>query len=154
MWKKYRSIVEEELKSICNEILSLLNDHLCKSTEGDGDENEVFYLKMRVDYQRFLCDWITEPEDKVQEFRSKTEEYYKKAIAVSDANLGASHSTSLELALNFSVFYYEVLRKPGKACALAQKALDVACGDESNDKYSQLYTQLLRDSLTLWTSGD
>eukprot|EP01083_Nonionella_stella_P090749 253580_1 len=44
--KSYKLIIEKQLESICEEIIGLLKDHLCKTVEGNGDETEVFYLKM------------------------------------------------------------------------------------------------------------
>ena len=63
----------------------------------------------------------------------------------------------LGLALNFSVFYYEILNKPDEACKLAKKAFDDAIAEldtlsEDSYKDSTLIMQLLRDNLTLWTS--
>merc|ERR1712173_438179 len=156
--KKYKAIVEDELEGICNEVLSLLTDHLCKNVEGDGDENEVFYLKMCGDYYRYLCEFITEPEEKVNALKCKAEQYYQQSMNVAEANLSVYHVTRLGLALNFSVCYYEILKEPEKACDLAKKSFDAAIEklDTLNDasyKDSTLIMQLLRDNLTLWTSS-
>jgi len=64
------------------------------------------------------------------------------------------------LALNYSVFLYEVQGKSSEACELAKQAFDDAIAeldtlDEESYKDSTLIMQLLRDNLTLWTSeGD
>ena len=63
----------------------------------------------------------------------------------------------LGLALNFSVFYYEVMNSPERACNLAKQAFDDAIAEldtltEDSYKDSTLIMQLLRDNLTLWTS--
>jgi len=152
---KYKKLVEDELEAICNEVLALLTEHLCKNVEGNGDETEVFYLKMCGDYYRYLSEFRTESED----IKAKAEEFYKKAMDVAEANLNETHPTRLGLALNFSVCYYEILKKPEKACDLAKKSFDAAIEklDTLNDasyKDSTLIMQLLRDNLTLWTSND
>jgi len=156
--KKYKAIVEDELEAICNEVLDLLKDHLCKNVKGNGDETEVFYLKMCGDYYRYLSEFKTAPEDKAKEIKANAEKYYKEAMDVAEANLNETHPTRLGLALNFSVCYYEILKEPEKACDLAKKSFDAAIEklDTLNDasyKDSTLIMQLLRDNLTLWTSA-
>jgi len=152
---KYKCLVEDELEAICTEVLKLLTDHLCKNVEGNGDETEVFYLKMCGDYYRYLSEFRTTDE----KYKKSAEEYYKKAMDVAEANLNETHPTRLGLALNFSVCYYEILKEPEKACDLAKKSFDAAIEklDTLNDasyKDSTLIMQLLRDNLTLWTSSN
>merc|ERR1712113_574750 len=142
----------EELESICKQVLSLLTDHLCKNVKGNGDETEVFYLKMCGDYYRYMSEFKNDDQNKL-----KAEEFYKKAMDVAEENLNETHPTRLGLALNFSVCYYEILKQPEKACELAKEAFDSAIEklDTLNDasyKDSTLIMQLLRDNLTLWTS--
>jgi len=61
--------------------------------------------------------------------------------------------------LNFSVFYYEILNSPDRACHLAKQAFDDAIAEldslsEESYRDSTLIMQLLRDNLTLWTSSE
>ena len=70
-----------------------------------------------------------------------------------------THPIRLGLALNFSVFYYEILNSPDRACHLAKQAFDDAIAEldslsEESYRDSTLIMQLLRDNLTLWTSSD
>jgi len=151
---KYKALVEDELEKICEEVLQLLTNHLCKNVEGNGDETEVFYLKMCGDYYRYLSEFRA-----ADKFKNSAEEFYKKAMDVAEANLNETHPTRLGLALNFSVCYYEILKEPEKACDLAKKSFDAAIEklDTLNDasyKDSTLIMQLLRDNLTLWTSSN
>jgi len=82
-------------------------------------------------------------------------EAYDNAQKIATA-LDTHNPVRLGLALNFSVFYYEVLNQPDKACELAQSAFDAAIKDlsslpEEGQKDSTLILQLLRDNLTLWS---
>jgi len=82
---------------------------------------------------------------------------YKTASDTANSELPTTHPIRLGLALNFSVFYYEILNSPDRACRLAKAAFDDAIAEldtlsEESYKDSTLIMQLLRDNLTLWTS--
>jgi 14-3-3 protein epsilon len=82
---------------------------------------------------------------------------YKAASDVAVTELPPPHPIHLSLALNFSVFYHEILNSPDRACHLAKQAFDDAITEldtlsEESYKDSTLIMQLLRDNLTLWTS--
>jgi len=84
-------------------------------------------------------------------------ESYKQATEIAQTDLAPTHPIRLGLALNFSVFYYEILNSPDRACHLAKQAFDDAIAEldtlsEESYKDSTLIMQLLRDNLTLWTS--
>ena len=81
---------------------------------------------------------------------------YEEAHTIAQEHLGSTHPTRLGLALNFSVFYYEIKANANKACKMARDAFDEAIGDLDNvdDEFykdATLIMQLLRDNLTLWT---
>merc|ERR1711979_144203 len=74
-----------------------------------------------------------------------------------EAEMPPTHPIRLGLALNYSVFHYEILNNPEEACTLAKTAFDLAIAEldtlsEESYKDSTLIMQLLRDNLTLWTS--
>ncbi|KAL0449259.1 UNVERIFIED_CONTAM: 14-3-3-like protein C [Sesamum latifolium] len=151
--KEYRSKIETELSKICDGILKLLDDRLIPSAAG-GD-SKVFYLKMKGDYHRYLAEFKTGAERK--EAAESTLTAYKAAQDIANAELAPTHPIRLGLALNFSVFYYEILNSPDRACNLAKQAFDEAIAEldtlgEESYKDSTLIMQLLRDNLTLWTS--
>merc|ERR1719229_341087 len=105
----------------------------------------VFYLKMKGDYYRYLSEF-----DSDEQYKNETGNCYKKAMDAAEACLAETHPTRLGLALNYSVCYYEILKKPAEACDLAKKAFDSAIEklDTLNDasyKDSTLIMQLLRD---------
>ncbi|KAL0392365.1 UNVERIFIED_CONTAM: 14-3-3-like protein C [Sesamum radiatum] len=151
--KEYRSKIETELSGICDGILQLLDKMLIPSASA-GD-SKVFYLKMKGDYHRYLAEFKTGAERK--EAAESTLTAYKAAQDIANAELAPTHPIRLGLALNFSVFYYEILNSPDRACNLAKQAFDEAIAEldtlgEESYKDSTLIMQLLRDNLTLWTS--
>lgn len=48
---------------------------------------------------------------------------YQDAFEISKGKMQPTHPIRLGLALNFSVFYYEILNSPDKACQLAKQVL-------------------------------
>lgn len=153
---EYLQQIEKELEDKCNEVLKLIDDHLVdQSTEAEA---KVFYRKMKGDYYRYL---VEVSESSLREERAtKSFEAYENAFQIAQAEMETTHPIRLGLALNFSVFYYEIKNDPGKACELAKSAFDDAIAQldsvkEDSYKDSTLIMQLLRDNLTLWTSdGD
>ena len=51
---------------------------------------------------------------------------YQEAFDISKAKMQPTHPIRLGLALNFSVFYYEILNSPDRACHLAKQVFS-AC---------------------------
>jgi len=151
--KEYCSKVETELQKICDTILNLLDGKLI-GTAGSG-ESKVFYQKMKADYYRYIAEF-TDGDAKSKAAES-ARAAYADAQAVAEKDLAVTHPIRLGLALNYSVFMYEVLSNPDEACKMARTAFEDAIAELDNvaeDSYkdSTLIMQLLRDNLTLWTS--
>jgi len=150
--REYKKKIEAELTNFCNEILALLDSHLVKKST--TPESKVFYLKMKGDYYRYIAEYAQgETHKKVAD---GAHDAYKSASDVS-TELKTTHPIRLGLALNYSVFHYEVLNDPSKACQLAKQAFDDAIADIEHieeDQYKDATTimQLIRDNLTLWTT--
>lgn len=152
----YRQEIEKELEERCGEVLDLINDHLLKTVSATQNpvEAKVFYLKMKGDYFRYLVEVTT--GERRDGLANKSKEAYSEATE--EANeLPSTHPIKLGLALNFSVFHYEIMNDGNLACELAKKAFDDAIAEldhlkEDSYKDSTLIMQLLRDNLTLWTS--
>ena len=54
---------------------------------------------------------------------------YEEASKIANVELPPTHPIRLGLALNFSVFYYEIINSPDKACQLAKQAFDDAIAE-------------------------
>merc|ERR1712206_68904 len=145
--------VEGELDKICDTILKLLDNKLIpKATTG---ESKVFYQKMKADYYRYIAEFSD--GDNKAKAAENARLAYEEAHKVAEKDLAVTHPIRLGLALNYSVFQYEVLSNPDEACKMARTAFEDAIAELDNvaeDSYkdSTLIMQLLRDNLTLWTS--
>lgn len=151
--KGYRQKIETELSEVCNDILAVLDQYLIPSAE--AGESKVFYYKMKGDYHRYLAEFAS--GDRRKDAASAAHDAYKHATDIAQTELAPTHPIRLGLALNFSVFYYEIYNSPDRACHLAKQAFDDAIAEldtlsEESYKDSTLIMQLLRDNLTLWTS--
>jgi len=152
---EYRLKVETELQEICDRIIGLLDKNLI-SNAGSG-ESKVFYQKMKADYYRYIAEFTEGDAKKAASASAK--EAYSDAHKVAEKDLKVTHPIRLGLALNFSVFQYEVLGDQDEACKMARTAFEEAIAEldnveEESYKDSTLIMQLLRDNLTLWTSEE
>jgi len=159
---EYRAKVEKELEEVCGRLLTLLDTNLLPNDE--SREGAVFYLKMAGDYHRYLAEFAQADARSAQ--AGKAKDMYSRAEAAAEGKdegkisgdpLKPTNPIRLGLALNFSVFYYEILGMHADACSLAKKAFDSAISeldglDENEYKDATLIMQLIRDNLTLWTS--
>jgi len=106
-----------------------------------------------------MCRYLAEFQvaDSRKESSGHALEAYTSATSIANRDLPPTHPIRLGLALNFSVFYYEILNSPDRACHLAKQSFDDAIAEldtlsEESYKDSTLIMQLLRDNLTLWTA--
>ena len=77
---------------------------------------------MKGDYYRYLAEVaIGENRTTVLDDSQKA---YQEAFEIAKSKMQPTHPIRLGLALNFSVFYYEILNSPDKACQLAKTVSD------------------------------
>ena len=151
--RKYKAKVENEVNAICKEIMELLDKHLIPNAK--SPDCQVFYLKMKGDYCRYNAECST--GDAKKAIAVKAMEGYQKAMEISEKSLASTNPVRLGLALNFSVFNYEIMNAPEKACELAKSAFDSAVSDLEgldDEKYKDSATilQLIKDNLTIWNA--
>ena len=110
---------------------------------------------MKGDYYRYITEYTSGDDN--SKAATNAHEAYKEASNTAEKELKTTHPIRLGLALNYSVFHYEVKNDPSTACQLAKKAFDEAIADidqieEEQYKDATTIMQLIRDNLTLWTS--
>jgi 14-3-3 protein epsilon len=146
--KNYRIKVETEVSDICNDIIQLV-DRLLQFTS-DG-QSQFFYTKMKGDYYRYLGELGN------REAGNNSLLAYNNATDLVSSVYPATHPVRLGYALSMSVFYYEILNSPARACQLAKKAFEDSIPEleyleEDSYKEATMIISLLRDNLTLWVS--
>ena len=149
----YKAKIVAELDKYCNEIIKLIDSKLLE--KANNSEAKVFYHKMKGDYYRYISEYTSGAAHDAA--GTSAHNAYTSATTIAEAELKTTHPIRLGLALNYSVFHYEVKNDPGKACQLAKKAFDDAIADidqieEEQYKDATTIMQLIRDNLTLWTS--
>jgi len=152
--EEYKKKVEEELVAMCEDVLDVIKNNLRLKTDKNW-ESEVFYDKMSGDYYRYIAE-VKQGEEE-GDAAHHAAQMYEAATETAKKNLDATHPIRLGLALNYSVFYYEILQQHTKACEIAKQAFDSAIAEldklpEDSYKDATLIMQLLRDNLTLWTT--
>nr|BAH29713.1 14-3-3 protein [Dicyema japonicum]BAJ09728.1 14-3-3 protein [Dicyema japonicum] len=116
-------------------------------------EVKVFAHKMKGDYNRYAAEVLVSSEKYVEISRNA----YTDAEELAK-NLSPQHTLRLGLALNSSVFYYEIMNNSMKAMqvakdAFAQAHVDMEDEDMINPDSANIL-QLIKDNMDLWGRKD
>ena len=150
-----RTKAVNDLNDICNEVLKLLEGELIpKASE---TETKAFYLKTKADYYRYMAEVaFDDSRDGIVKLAEQADDEATKEAT----ELDSTNPIRLGLALNVSVFHYEITDKPDQACDVAKKAYNEAFSDldmmPEEDIYEDItdLMELLRENLSLWTDDD
>merc|ERR1711915_341779 len=112
----YKQGIESQLMADCESIIKMINDKVLSKT-CDG-EPKAFFVKMVGDYYRYISE--NAKDAKLEEVKENALKAYNEANQI---DLPACNPIKLGLALNFSVFHYEVMKNHKAACELADSAL-------------------------------
>jgi 14-3-3 protein epsilon len=151
---QYKKRIEGELQKDCQNIINMIKQDAMKALA--DPEGKAFFLKMVGDYYRYMAE--SAQGEVLTQAREGALEHYKLADTAGK-DLQACNPIKLGLALNFSVFYYEVMQDNKKACALAETALQDAMNkiddvDEETFRDAKSIIELLKENLTLWKEED
>lgn len=149
--KQEKEKVQSELSGICHELLEKLSPDYIKQQK--NIETQVFFWKLRGDYNRYMCEYLT--EELLEDVKKKSLEAYQEGEKLS-RSLPYHHINQIRLGiiLNLTVFYYEIMENPKLALQMAREAFDNAVtvldAPTDYDKSAQVI-EMLRDNITLWT---
>jgi len=108
------------------------------------------------DYYRYVAE--SAKDQTLEEVKNGALVGYQEADKLSKS-LNACNPIRLGLALNYSVFYYEVMSDHKKACELGEAALQDALEkiddvDEETFRDAKSIIELLKENLSLWKEED
>merc|ERR1712187_595839 len=145
---KYKDTIESQLTADCEKVVKMIQDKvLSKSCDGEA---KAFFVKMVGDYYRYIAE--SAKDAKLEEVKNNALKAYGEANAIT---LPPCNPIKLGLALNFSVFHYEVMKNHAAACKLADEALQNALDkidelEEDDFRDAKSIIELLKENLTLW----
>ena len=148
----YKAQIEDKLTNDCKSIINTINDKvLSKESQGEA---KAFFVKMVGDYYRYIAE--NAKGALMEEVKQKALEAYTEANQIT---LPPCNPIKLGLALNFSVFHYEVMKNHKAACDLADEALQSALDkidelEEEDFRDAKSIIELLKENLTLWKEDD
>ena len=148
-----REKIQSELLSIFEEVHSFLDKYLIPNAQ--NTEAKVFYMKIKADYYRYHCEFAE--NDAFEEAKDNAERIYKEAYDLALKDISIYNSIRLGLALNYSVFEYEIMDNKNDAYNIAQKAYDEVMkvvDDLEKERTSEnlLLIQLIKENLNLWNN--
>ena len=151
--KEVKTNIENEMTKICNDIQKVIDTYLLPNAK--DSENKVFFLKLKGDYYRYNSEFALGTDfDTAVNLADKA---YKEAYEIANKDIPIANSTRLGLALNYSVFYYEIKNLKEEACTIAKTAFDEAMKvlddlEKVKAKDTLLIIQLLKENLILWSN--
>jgi 14-3-3 protein epsilon len=151
--REIKGKVEDEMRAICDDIQNTLDKYLIPGAK--DYETKVFYLKLKGDYYRYRAEFTHDQENETA--TNLAEKAYSDAYKLAEAHIPISNSTRLGLALNFSVFYYEIRGLREEACNIAKTAFEESIKvlddlEKTKSKDTLLIIQLLKENLILWNN--
>jgi len=158
----YSEHVSQEVFKLIDEVRDdIVNVYVDGKNKCSGDDDAeviVFFKKMEGDYNRYGAEITEGDAARKSTYTAAAAKAYENAQEVAK-NLPSTNPIRLGLALNFSVFHYEICDQKQEASTLAKEAFDTAIdhldtlGDDEY-KDSTLIMQLLKDNLTLWNNDE
>ena len=115
--KEYKEKTESKILADCEMIIELIMTNVL--TKSANDEAKAFFSKMVADYYRYTCEVAS--GERLETAKTEAKKFYEEA---NNIEMNPCSAVKLGLALNLSVFYYEVLKDRATACKYADSALN------------------------------
>jgi 14-3-3 protein epsilon len=153
----YRKKLESEMEEVCREVFAVADFQIKVSK---NLEHKAFFYKMKGDYCRYQAEYqtISENADLYGVTAVQNAFYsYEQASEIALTEFPPSNILRLSLALNFSVFFYEIIRSVDRALLLARMAYqdginDLNSVDGQSKKETEKLLAMINENIVLWSS--
>ena len=135
-----------------NMLIDLI-DNVIKPSDLDA-ENAVYYIKLKADYYRYICEAFAEGSDERKEYTEKAIQAYKDASNAAK-QINEYSPTNLGLVLNHTVFLSDIVGDKEKALEIAKKVYDNCAPliDQNNELGQQEAENILKifdENINAW----
>jgi 14-3-3 protein epsilon len=148
----FQSQLRGELREICTDLIQLIDTALLPVS--DLPEPRLFYEKMKADYYRYICECDKDSPD-FATYAGLATAAYETALEVARSDFASTSPSYLGLALNYSVFLYDIAQHQNDAIAFAEKVYSdsvdlVDTVDDAAYSDAEVILRLLRDNYLTW----
>lgn len=146
--RAFKAHIEQQMEAFLKQFISNIDEVFLKCAT--SDPSKILFLKMKADFSRYLAEIDRIDNIEVQKAYSKAYDAAK--------SLTQTHPLRTGIALNYSVFYYEILKNREEALNIAQTAYDEAINtfknlpaEEKDDAIEVI--NLINENIKNWKSG-
>jgi 14-3-3 protein epsilon len=148
----FQTQLRRELRDICVDLIQLIDTALLPVS--DLPEPRLFYEKMKADYYRYICESDKDSPD-FASYAGFATAAYETALEVARNDFASTSPNYLGLALNYSVFLYDIAQHQNDAIAFAEKVYSdsvdlVDTVDDAAYSDAEVILRLLRDNFMTW----
>jgi 14-3-3 protein epsilon len=144
MMNEIRSMYEESIIKACERFINLINNYIINTVK--TDQNTALFLRVKADHFRYMAE-ITNAQTLFNNKQSAFH-FYKQAYEISN-KLDSLDVIKLSIALNYSVFLYEILNKRLNAIFYAKEALTRALIELKGFTAEEISDEKFRESLNI-----
>ena len=142
-----------ELKTIFQEVHSMIDKYLIPNAQ--NGESKILYMKLKADFFRYHCEFAEGKE--FEEASDNARKIYKECFELAEKILPLYNEVRLGLALNYSVFEYDIMDNKKEAYDMAlkiyndvMKILDDVEKKRASDNL--LLIQLIKENINIWSN--
>jgi 14-3-3 protein epsilon len=144
MMNEIKSVYEESIVKSCERFIALITNYIFNNVK--TDQNVALFLRVKADHYRYMAE-ITNAQTLFNNKQSAFQ-IYKQAYEISN-KLDSLDVIKLSIALNYSVFLYEILNKRINAIFYAKEALARALIQLKGFTAEEISDEKFRESLNI-----